>query len=420
MRETGPPPITAQAILPNEAKKREGHLSGCVLPDPAVIAATTRSGGIKKKGVTQQAKDKRTILKRNERINDEHDKYVQQQGREGAEDENNRDELNEMETMPGMDQSEEFQGFDDDPVNHEMVEYPEGEPVVVPERQAPKGKGQSNPKVKIVKGQVKELVAPKELKVPDPIRAMRNRSRFDIQKMMDLMVTLPMGQLLNESQQLRKEFAWNLQLSTPRYRVKKPNATAPIPIEEAMSNAIMRAPKVTAKALEDDGEIAPVFITTWIGNVQVNWSLVDNGSVIEVISKRLAMKIPKLEVQHDGNLPVTLATDHRTTLRDYVYVPINCQGVEAYMKAYVCPVTVYDLLLGLRWQKRVQMKIDMGKGTLSITGTDGRERMIQSKLAPIDVLKQVPIVEIEEGFDEEEALQAIIDEGTGDDLKEGR
>ncbi len=62
--------------------------------------------------------------------------------------------------------------------------------------------------------------------------------------------------------------------------------------------------------------------------------------------------------------------------------------------------------LGIEMAKRVQMKIDMGKGTMSITGMDGKERMVQTQLAPKEVLTQVPIVEIEEGdgFDEEEAF----------------
>jgi hypothetical protein len=36
---------------------------------------------------------------------------------------------------------------------------------------------------------------------------MKNKKRFDIQKMMNLMINLSMSQLLNENQQLRKEFA---------------------------------------------------------------------------------------------------------------------------------------------------------------------------------------------------------------------
>ncbi len=36
---------------------------------------------------------------------------------------------------------------------------------------------------------------------------MRNKKRFDIQKMMNLMISLSIDQLLNENQQLRKKFA---------------------------------------------------------------------------------------------------------------------------------------------------------------------------------------------------------------------
>jgi hypothetical protein len=46
------------------------------------------------------------------------------------------------------------------------------------------------------------------------------------------------------------------------------------------------------------------------------------------------------------------------------------------MKVYVCSIIVYNLLLELRWQKRVQMKINMRKETLSIIDTNEKERMI--------------------------------------------
>jgi hypothetical protein len=206
MKKTKSSLITTQVILSNEAKKREEHLSKCVLFDSTIIAITTRSEEIKKKNVTQQAKDKRIILKRNERINDEHDKYVQQQRREEAENENNRDELNEMKTMSEMNQSKKFQDFDDDFVNHEMMKYSKEKSMMISKRQALKEKNQSNSKVKIVKKQVKKLMILKKLKISNLIRVMKNRNRFDIQKMMNLMMILLMKQLLNESQQLRKKF----------------------------------------------------------------------------------------------------------------------------------------------------------------------------------------------------------------------
>lgn len=100
----------------------------------------------------------------------------------------------------------EFEGFDqlaEDDINVPM-EYPNGNPTPV-----------GIPVKKINKGQVKELVPIKELKVPNPIRILSGWNWFDIQQVMDLPVTLPLGQLLNESQQLHKEVAWGMQSSTP-------------------------------------------------------------------------------------------------------------------------------------------------------------------------------------------------------------
>jgi hypothetical protein len=81
------------------------------------------------------------------------------------------------------------------------------------------------------------------------------------------------------------------------------------------------------------------------------------------------------------------------------------------MKTYVCSVTIYDLLLELRWQKRVQMKIDMSKRIMSIVEIDEKKRMIHTQLTSKKILIQMSIVEIkdEEDFDEEKALQVIIE-----------
>ncbi|KAA6406363.1 MAG: hypothetical protein FRX48_09171 [Lasallia pustulata] len=77
------------------------------------------------------------------------------------------------------------------------------------------------PPIKVGNNRVKELVQSRQLKIPEPIRAIEGSHGFDIQQVMALEVTLPLGQLLNESQQLRKEFAFSLQSSAPKYRVKR-------------------------------------------------------------------------------------------------------------------------------------------------------------------------------------------------------
>jgi hypothetical protein len=66
------------------------------------------------------------------------------------------------------------------------------------------------------------------------------------------------------------------------------------------------------------------------------------------------------------------------------------------------------------------MKIDMRKKTLSITEIDERKRMIQSKMTSVNVLKQIFIMKIENEFDEEEALQTIINKNEKKKSKEKR
>ena len=58
------------------------------------------------------------------------------------------------------------------------------------------------PPVKVGNNCVKELIQSRQIKVLDPIQAIEGGQRFDICQVMRLEVTLPLSQLLNESQQL--------------------------------------------------------------------------------------------------------------------------------------------------------------------------------------------------------------------------
>jgi hypothetical protein len=98
-----------------------------------------------------------------------------------------------------MNQYEEFHDFENDDDEVQMIEYSKNESMTVIKKRFNK--------TKIIKDQVKKLITFKKLKVSDSIRVMRNKKRFDIEKMMNLVVSLLMSQLLNESQQLRKKFA---------------------------------------------------------------------------------------------------------------------------------------------------------------------------------------------------------------------
>jgi hypothetical protein len=206
MRETKSSSITTQIILSIRDQKKE-NLTKCVLFDSIVIAAIIRSGEIKKKKVTQQTKEKRIVLKRNERINDEHDRYLKNQERNEKADSSNRNESNHMTVMSEMNQSNEFHEFDDEDEQAKMMKYSKEKSMMMSQRKSiSKKKKSANMKFKIVKRQVKKLMMSKELKMSNSIRVLRNRSRFNVQKMMNLMMSLFIEQLLNESQQLRKKF----------------------------------------------------------------------------------------------------------------------------------------------------------------------------------------------------------------------
>jgi hypothetical protein len=90
--------------------------------------------------------------------------------------------------------------------------------------------------------------------------------------MMNLVMSLLMRQLLNESQQLRKKFAWSLQTSISRYRVKKITIT-----KDVMSETLMKASVMNTKALQNDEDIALMFIIIWLRNIKVTWFLMSRS-----------------------------------------------------------------------------------------------------------------------------------------------
>ena len=99
----------------------------------------------------------------------------------------------------------------------------------------------------------------KALKLPDPIRAMTNRPRFDVNIIFSLPIKIPLGELLDQSNVTVKEMAYIIQRATPRYRVKK--ATKGKVVEEGPSVASLvlaalvqkHLLEVTAYIQEDDG-----------------------------------------------------------------------------------------------------------------------------------------------------------------------
>ncbi|MCJ1346904.1 hypothetical protein MMC31_005124 [Peltigera leucophlebia] len=235
-------------------------------------------------------------------------------------------------------------------------------------------------------GRVQELVVPKIPKKADSIRAMTGSERFDIKKIFDLPLEVTVREFLDRSDSTIREMAYNMQRSTPRYRVKKSKV---IRDEEEENHAV------------NDGMSLPLMISSWVLNQHLSRTLLDGGSLVELLSKRFIHKMkPRPTIQRDGRIRVSLANDSVTTLDEYVVIPINVEGVEAVIKAWLVDVEVYDLLLGITWMRRANCTQMFGEGKITIKGNDKEIRTVPAKIYPMEV--KLPVVEYDEELDTDE------------------
>ncbi|MCJ1345426.1 hypothetical protein MMC31_003633 [Peltigera leucophlebia] len=212
------------------------------------------------------------------------------------------------------------------------------------ERLQPLTTALSPPILKTKTRKVQELV---QVKIPsreNPIRGMELKSWFEINKILDTPIVLKIGKFLDCSDVVIKEPAYGIQRSTPRYRVKKS------PIHKADQQM---AAHVAAQELQ-------------MGRI-----LLDGESMIALINKELVNKMtPRPPIYRDSRVKISLANDASTTLSEFVKIPVNVQGVETVIRAWLVDMKVYDLLLGVSWMRRVNCMQFYGEGRITIMSQD--------------------------------------------------
>lgn len=135
-------------------------------------------------------------------------------------------------------------------------------------------------------------------------------------------------------------------------------------------------------------------ITAWINDLQMPKTLLDGGSMVELISRSLVKKMsPRPLIFRDGHLRVSLPNDDLTTLTEYVKIRVNVEGVEAMVKAWLVNVEVYDLLLGIPWMRRVRLSQSYADGKVTVRGRNHLPTEVPTKLLPIQI--NLPEVELE-------------------------
>ncbi|KAL9000619.1 MAG: hypothetical protein Q9188_005641 [Gyalolechia gomerana] len=286
---------------------------------------------------------------------------------------------------------------------------------------------QHPPKTRLNKaGKVQELVPVKAPKQPDPIRGLAEQSRFAVEDILRLPITVNVGQLLDKSDLARQELALAMQRSTPKYRVKKATkakGSGQHAVQQTATDAssVIAAsvhtlpPVVTAYAHDDDGQSQPLMVASRIGFVKSPRTLLDGGAIVELVNRQFLLTLnPPPRVHTDWHLKISLATDAIHTLTNYCYLPVNIEGVEAIVKAWVVDNQVYDLLLGVPWMRRVGYNLNYRTGEVTVTGNDEIARKVPVELFPITPGLHLPTVEIDDEVDDEDAADAacqlVIDE----------
>ena len=107
---------------------------------------------------------------------------------------------------------------------------------------------------------------------------------------------------------------------------------------------------------------------------------------------------------------MSLANDSITTLTEYVRIPVNVEGVEAMVKAWLVNVEVYDLLLGVSWLRRVHCNQHYGAGQITISGLNRVIKEVPAEIVPMST--GLPILELDDVDDwtADEVCQQILDD----------
>lgn len=254
-------------------------------------------------------------------------------------------------------------------------------------------------------------------KPPAPIKALEGQQRYNVKETLTAPVSITLAQLLDLSPQVRRQMAFMMRSTITRQR--KPRVRAPSAAAALDSSTLSaQPPAVTSHAFADDDQATVMYITGWVKDVEIRRILVDSGSVVELIGRKLLKQIPGIMIHKaQEGWGIRLANDAIVKLTEYCWLPVNISGIMATVKAYIVDVdSGYELLLSKRWMRRVRAIEDHQENTLTIYGNDGRAKTISpTDTTPRldansrDLLFENTPLTVEETLELEE-LDSLIDE----------
>ena len=85
--------------------------------------------------------------------------------------------------------------------------------------------------------------------------------------------------------------AFKMRRSTPRYRVKRaPRDSSGEETASVIANSILSPPPITTGVYENDGQSQPLMILSWVRDLPLTRTLLDGGSLLDLLNKRLMLK----------------------------------------------------------------------------------------------------------------------------------
>lgn len=99
----------------------------------------------------------------------------------------------------------------------------------------------------------------------------------------------------------------------------------------------------------DDDELSqPLMFTLWAQELQMGRTLLDGKLRIALINKKLVNKMTlRPPIYRDNRVKISFTNNANITLSKFVKIPVNVQGVETVIQAWLVDMKVYDLLLGV-------------------------------------------------------------------------
>ena len=166
-------------------------------------------------------------------------------------------------------------------------------------------------------GRVTKLVPiqPWTLKLPGLIYTVDDQEYFSVAKALsNTQIVILFRQLLDKSDAIQKELAYLLQSATLWFRrwTQQVSLLAPAGVVAAHVHSALPV----TEALDDDGRTVSMFTMSTISSVELSLSLIDSGSVVELVSgntlKKLCVSGVGVQVHKDEEHEISLADNSRT------------------------------------------------------------------------------------------------------------